>query len=191
MSRWVRNTKKEAEDEGKLPQLEAQFDLIARWLATHPTRPPKDDAPQEMKTAYDAYQERCIQCHTFAGEGGGDMEGPDFTGYGGLDWTRLMVMSPDHPQRYGWRNRNAMPLFQPLEGPGTESRREDVNRIKELLLKQIAEDDSQADAKKKRIEDSMQLSHLSDVDRELLLRWLVRDPRVVFGGVPISGPPRK
>jgi hypothetical protein len=30
------------------------------------------------------------------------------------------------------------------------------------------------------------LIHLSDLDRELLIRWLVKDPSVVFGGTPIA-----
>ena len=32
---------------------------------------------------------------------------------------------------------------------------------------------------------------LSDVDRELIIRYILNDDRVVFGGAPISGPPQK
>src|SRR5205823_2399105 len=32
---------------------------------------------------------------------------------------------------------------------------------------------------------------LSDIDRELILRWMTGDDRVVFGGEPITGPPRR
>ena len=37
------------------------------------------------------------------------------------------------------------------------------------------------------IEKSPGIMNLSDVDREILIRWLVNDDRVVFGGQPISG----
>ena len=32
---------------------------------------------------------------------------------------------------------------------------------------------------------------LSDLERELIIRFVLKDDRVVFGGEPISGPPEK
>lgn len=37
------------------------------------------------------------------------------------------------------------------------------------------------------IEQATGVSHLSDIDRELIIRWLLQDGRVVFGGETVSG----
>src|SRR5262249_25591016 len=102
---------------------------------------------------------------------------------------RLMMMSPDHPLRYGTRNR--MPGFRDLEGPAATVAKDQTKRIKELMLKEVAEDDKAAAQRKRDIEESMRVINLSDIDRELIIRWLLKDDRVVFGGEPISGPPRQ
>ncbi len=61
-----------------------------------------------------------------------------------------------------------MPAFRNLEGPGAEVTRLDIG---------------ERDAKTK-------VLHLSDIDRELIIRWLVKDYRVVFGE-PIGSPPAR
>jgi hypothetical protein len=43
---------------------------------------------------------------------------------------------------------------------------------------------------KMKIEKHLKLVHLGSIDRELIIRWLARDYRVVFGGKPTSGPPK-
>jgi hypothetical protein len=99
----------------------------------------------------------------------------------------MMIMAPNHPLRYGWRNRNAMPIFRDLTGPGSELTGIELERQKEALLKDAGDDDK----KKEAIENSCRVLHLTDVERELILRWLLEDYRVVFGGEPISGAARR
>ena len=96
----------------------------------------------------------------------GGSEGPDLTDYGSQDWIRLMVMSPANPRRHA-RN-NHMPAFRNLEGPGAD--------VHALEFKEA--------------NPGVPMVHLSDIDRELIIRWLVGDCRVVFGGEPISAPPK-
>ena len=105
----------------------------------------------------------CTECHTYEGEGGGTA--PDMTDYGSADWIRGMIMAPQHKSRYG--KDNAMPLFRNLDGPAASITREGLG---DHLSNTI---------------------HISDVERELIIRWMVKDYRVVFGGETISGPPIK
>jgi quinol-cytochrome oxidoreductase complex cytochrome b subunit/mono/diheme cytochrome c family protein len=159
--------------------------LLARWLGGHPRRSPSasgDVFQQGLKT----FQAReCKGCHSYEGEGGTrTTHGPDLTGYGDAAWLRLMIMAPNHPKRYG--TTNTMPLFRDLEGPAAAVTVDNVQAHKELLLKQIAKDNSKAAKKAKAIEDAHKLVHLSDVDRELIIRWLLKDYRPVFGGEPIA-----
>jgi hypothetical protein len=78
-----------------------------------------------------------------------------------------MLMAPDNPLRYG--DKNAMPAFRGLDGPAGE-------------VTKIEWGDRGSKAK---------LVNLDDVDRELIIRWLTKDDRVVFGGDPISGPAQR
>ncbi len=184
MSRWV---KEELAD----PSAEdlKELDEIARWLSAHPRGTPKEsETGSPFAKGYEAFMNRCSGCHTYEpqpGEMPTDFPGPDFTGYASADWIRLMLMSPDHPHRYG--DRNAMPLFRDLEGPAGEVTKEEFHRVQDLRLAQIGADDPNAEGKRKRIEET-KLVHLSDLERELIIRWLVGDNRVVFGGEPISAP---
>ena len=61
-----------------------------------------------------------------------------------------------------------------------------------FLRRGLSEDASDADKKKKEqeIDDATKVIQLSDIDRELIIRFLLKDHRVVFGGEPISGPPK-
>ncbi len=189
MTNWVRKAQEEAKDSGNdaVKELEADLDLIANWLGSHPRGLPKE-GDERFAKGYLAFRTRCNECHPFEGQGGDNLNGPDFTGYGDAEWVRLMLTSPNDPMRYGRRNLNAMPAFRDFEGPGGQIARHDFDRIKDCLLKEIADDDPQADDKKKQIEEAMRHVQLSDLDRELIIRWLLRDYRVVFGGEPIASP---
>jgi quinol-cytochrome oxidoreductase complex cytochrome b subunit/mono/diheme cytochrome c family protein len=194
MSGWARNASKKVKDD---------FPLIAEWLARHPRQSSADKDTDAFKKGHAAFEKRCIRCHTYNNEKGDDSEtkGPDFTGYGDAEWIRLMVMAPDDPARYGRANRNVMPLFRNKEdGPGSKVTLQELARMKEMLLRsarmEVAEkqgkkaeeiDDTDPDFinKKKQIDECMKVVHLGDIDRELIIRWLRKDYRVVFGGTPI------
>jgi ubiquinol-cytochrome c reductase cytochrome b subunit len=163
MAKWVTDTRKElGEDADKVAQFERELDVIAAWLATKPRGIPEETDQSEHGVGFRAFEQLCFQCHTYEGEGGGDTDAPDFTGYGSIEWLRLMLMAPDHVSRYG--SRNGMPAFRNLEGAGAE-----VTKL------EFAERSPKT-----------KLQHLSDIDRELILRWLTGDDRVIFGGTPIS-----
>jgi mono/diheme cytochrome c family protein len=188
MPNWVKRTRAKAVKPGKLAALDAEWDLVAHWLGGHPRRLPKDGEKGEYARGYQAFENNCLECHSFAGTGGGSAPGPDFTGYGDAEWLREMVMAPYQPARYG--GRNTMPAFLDLEGPAAGVTRANLELIRQCLLKEVPEDDTQAGEKKGAIEKATRAVHLGDVDRELILRWLVGDDRVVFGGEPITGPPK-
>jgi ubiquinol-cytochrome c reductase cytochrome b subunit len=182
MTGWVRTRRTEAQTKHTEDRLQDDFQQIAAWLATHPGR--EKAAEAGSAEGYKRFTERkCQSCHTFAGEG--ESKGPDLTGYGDADWLRLMILMPDHPARYGIHNR--MPIFRDLEGPAAEAARHEVARSREFLLKEAGEDEKA----KKEVEAATKLMHLSDIDRELIIRWLLKDNRVVFGGEPVSGPPSR
>src|SRR5262249_62353431 len=115
MSNWVARQRRTAKRQMQEAELDKNFDQIAKWLTGHPRELPKDDDRGTFAEGFKAFEETCIQCHTYKGKGGGDSKGPDFTGYGDADWIRQMILSPSHPLRYGDRNR--MPAFRDLEGP--------------------------------------------------------------------------
>lgn len=83
-----------------------------------------------------------------------------------------MLMAPDHVSRFGASNR--MPAFRNLEGPGSE--------LVVTEFKNLYKDDKG---------EGRPLLHLSDIQREMIIRFVLRDHRAVFGGAEISGPPRK
>jgi ubiquinol-cytochrome c reductase cytochrome b subunit len=188
MASWVTRQRR-GKSPQQLQQLDAEFDVIARWLATHPTGVPteSDEKSADPKKAehfrgYKAFSNRCQSCHRYEGDGGDDTPGPDFTGYGGEEWTRVMILAPADPSRYGRKNLNAMPAFRDLENPGSELTRLELQRQRQHLLEEAGDDP----AKKKEVENACKVIHLSDVDRELILRFVLNDGRVVFGGEPIS-----
>jgi ubiquinol-cytochrome c reductase cytochrome b subunit len=187
MSRFIAKMRKNND-----AQANQDFDDIAEWLASHPRGKEFDkNKDPVLAKGYAAFQNHCAECHSYEGEGGGGEAGsaPDLTGYGDADWLRLMMMVPDHPLRYGPRNR--MPCFRDLEGADGPVKLQQINRIKELLLKDVPDDEKAAERRKKDIDESMRVVHLNDIDRELIIRWLLKDDRVVFGGEPISGPPKR
>jgi mono/diheme cytochrome c family protein len=184
MSNWVTKLRARAQKEHEEPKLEADFDVVSRWLASHPRRdPPGEEDKGPFAEGYRTFADRCTQCHTYKQTGGGDAKGPDFTGYGDADWLRMMIMVPYHSLRYG--SRNTMPAFRDLEGPAGEVTRQEVQQAREMLLKaqlltkRINEEDPQAQELKTEIDAATKVVHLSDLDRELIIRWLLRDYRVV------------
>ncbi len=76
-----------------------------------------------------------------------------------------MIMSPGHKSRYG--KNNLMPTFRNMDGPGSE-----------VFLQEFRE--THKDTKENTIQ------HLSDVEREMIIRWILRDYRPVYGGTTIA-----
>jgi len=187
MNNWVDDTRSKARKANKEAELEKDFDEIAHWLASHPGRAAADES--EFKTGIQAFEKRCQRCHSFKNEGGDSTPpGPDFTGYGDADWVRLMVMAPSHNLRYGIRNR--MPAFRELDGSTAEINKLDLKQIREQLQKGLADDAPDAEKKQREqaIHEATKVIQLSDFERELIILYLLKDYRVVFGGEPISGP---
>jgi hypothetical protein len=60
-----------------------------------------------------------------------------------------------------------MPAFRPKDGVGAE-----------IGLQEFRETNEKTPDK--------MIQELSDVDRELIIRWILRDYRPVYGGAPIS-----
>jgi ubiquinol-cytochrome c reductase cytochrome b subunit len=170
MKNWRAKLEKKRErdkwDEAKKAEQEAEFDLVAKFLAQQ-KKPKKEQDEAIEKKGLEAFGEHCANCHKFGKEGG--EQGPDLTGYGTADWLRLMVMAPDHYVRFG--KKNTMPAFRNLEGPGGE-----VAKFEFSQLYNKKDDDKR----------EPQVQHLSDVDREMIIRFLTGDLRVVFGGAPIK-----
>jgi ubiquinol-cytochrome c reductase cytochrome b subunit len=185
MINWIKGERSSAKKKGKEKELESEFELIAQWLGGHPRGdiPARDDDQSAFARGYRAFADKCSSCHSYKGTGGGESNAPDFTGYGDADWVRLMIMAPSHADRYG--SHNTMPAFRDLEGPSAAVTRAELNQAKKAL-----EEAADNDMKKKEIEEASKVQHLSDIDRELIIRWLTGDQRVVFGGEPISAPPK-
>jgi mono/diheme cytochrome c family protein len=173
MANYVEQQVETAQQKNKSAELQRDWDAVAHWLGTHPER-----APTGQDKGWAVFEAKCNRCHSFAGKSEGDSgKGPDFTGYGSAEWVRHMLMMPNHDSRYGVKN--TMPAFRDLEGPGAAITKLELKDARDARLKD-------ADAKDKaKIEQSSRVLHLSDVDRELIIRWLLNDRRLVFGGEPI------
>lgn len=148
----------------EIAQQERDFDLIAKMLAQQ-SRPESQRDMKIEKEGISAFTDSCASCHQLGMEGGGS--GPDLTGYGSAEWLRLMILAPNHPSRFG--EANQMPAFRDFKAPGGDIRRAEFN---ELYNKG---------------ESKTLVNELSDVDRELIIRFMTGDNRAVFGGSPISG----
>ncbi len=176
---WRKEIDTERKDMNKeeIAKQEADLDLVAQWLADQ-AKPKelryKELSKKQIDKARMLFTDEekgfgCVRCHRF--EGKGKKVGPDLTGYGSQDWIRLMIMNPSHETRYGAKNE--MPPFRNADGPGAE-----------VLLKEFQDLQEKNELK-------TSIIPLSDIDRELIIRWLTRDYRVVFGGRTISGPQPK
>ena len=160
---WLEKGK--ADGEKMIAAQDAEFQTIAEWLADQAN--PKEKRNKELHdTGIKLFMNACSRCHRF--EDKGKAKAPDLTDYGSQEWLRMMIMSPGSKLRHG--EENEMPAFRNLDGPATE------------IYKQEFLESSGAKAK---------LNHLSDIDRELIIRMMTRDYRVVFGGQPVAGPPKR
>jgi ubiquinol-cytochrome c reductase cytochrome b subunit len=156
---------------------EKEFDDIAKWLAYQSK--PRDQRTDNtlIKRGEDAFfkeTNKCFDCHSVEKRveangkvtwdpQGGDL-GPDLTNYGSAAWIRSMIMSPGHRSRYG--KENLMPAFRNTDGPGAE-----------ILMLDFPENERNAPGK---------TIEMSDIEREMIIRWMLRDYRPVFGGATIA-----
>jgi quinol-cytochrome oxidoreductase complex cytochrome b subunit/mono/diheme cytochrome c family protein len=176
------------DDKATLEQDKKDLEALAVWLASHPSNSSPDRKEEWFTKGVQLFKDRsCNTCHVYEGKGG--KKGPELTGYGSAEWLRVMIMAPNDRSRYFTGNR--MPAFRDLEGVTADLTKLEWDRSKNRLLDEINKEDPKAEQKKKDIEAAYNLANLNDVNRELILRWLVGDDRVVFGGQPISGPPKR
>ncbi len=164
--KWQKNDGPEAAAK-KIKEEDADFDTIAKWLSDQ-AKPKKDRDAKLDSRGKDLFMDNCASCHSFQGEGG--KAAPDFTDYGSDTWIRGMIMDPAHPERHG--KKNEMTAFRNGTGPGADELR------KEFLDLQAKND------------TKVNIADMSDIDRELIIRWLTNDDRVVFGGKTIAAPPK-
>jgi quinol-cytochrome oxidoreductase complex cytochrome b subunit/mono/diheme cytochrome c family protein len=215
MSDWVSETwgedpdKLRQEDPKKFQEINEKLKRIAAWLGTHPKAPPKKDDPEELVKGWKEFKADCRRCHSFAGEGGGSKasRGPDLTGYGSAEWLRLMIVDPHDPLRYGGRTGkrplNAMPLFRDKQALTWDIELLHLDRQREALLqpllKDVPENNEEAaarvrkqnEASRQKIARATEVQQLTPVERELIIRWLTGDHRIVMGGSPITGPRKR
>ncbi len=176
MKKWIEGIRESQAERKKedpaaaakeIAQQEHEFDVIARMLGQQ--RLPADQRdPQvekEGRTFFFKKPGGCAACHSLDGKG--SESAPDLTGYGSQDWIRLMMMAPAHVQRHA--AKNFMPAFRDLEGPAADVHTREFR-------------DAHGDDAK--------VIHLSNIERELIIRFMTRDGRVVFGGQAVGGPKR-
>lgn len=183
MAQWVAG-KRKANDS----KIGEELDAIADWLGTHPRK----DAPgdKDQSPFAEGYRRTfgksgmCGKCHTYKADADDMLEGPDLGGYGDQQWLREMIMYPANVRKYGTNNR--MPGFRDLSSPTAPVTEEFFHREKANALK-----DAKTDEDKAGVERTHRVIDLSDLERELIIRFVTGDNRVVFGGEPISGPPEK
>jgi mono/diheme cytochrome c family protein len=168
MKKWRKSVEKERKgmDAKALAEQDADFDLIAQFLADQAK--PKDQRGTEVKGMEAFKRQDCVSCHSLGSEKDGQ-GAPDLNDYGSPEWIRSMVMSPASKLRF--MTKNEMPAFRSKEGPGSD-----------VSLREFHEANPDFPA--------AQVLHLSDVERELIVRFVTRDYRVVFGGTTIAGPPK-
>ena len=154
------------------------FAQIAEWLAEQAKpRETRDDKIWEAgQAAFLEKTNKCSSCHKierregvaggkFTYEIAGGSSGPNLTGYGSADWIRGMIMNPGHKSRYN--KANQMPAFRNIDGPGSEvfmlEFRDNNRNLPEIMIQP-----------------------LSDIEREMIIRWMLRDYRAVYGGATIA-----
>ncbi len=83
-----------------------------------------------------------------------------------------------------------MPTFRDLEGPLAEINQLEMKQFRDQFRKSAGENLPEAEKKEleENIAEATKVIQLSDIERELIIRFLLKDDRVVFGGEPISGP---
>lgn len=163
----LRKRKRMSDD--KIAQQEKDFDTIAQWLGEQSRPPEKRDKGLDVR-ARPLFEDHCAACHRFGKEGGDTA--PDLTGFGSAEYIRGMIMAPGQPSRYGALYKEAdkkglMPAFRPQEGADAQIRMHEFRAANPDMPPNL-------------------VLGLSDVEREMIIRFLMRDPYAVFGGVPIS-----
>ncbi|MCS7161446.1 MAG: c-type cytochrome, partial [Gemmatales bacterium] len=193
-----------AQKAGEPPQatarLEEDLKRIAAWLAAHPRRAVPQEGPQrqafEQDTSafargYLAYETHCLRCHVYSGIGGGDTNGPDLTGYGDADWLRGLLHAPYSRQYYGpsvvrWSRlanpRSWMPAFRDTENANAQLWQRDWERTWNELEQMVPENDEKREQRLQAMRRVCTTLHLSELDRELIIRFVLNDDRLVFGG---------
>jgi ubiquinol-cytochrome c reductase cytochrome b subunit len=176
MVKWRSKLEKERKGMEKedIAKQDVEHDLIAKFLAQQ-SLPVKDRDEKIEKAGLDAFNDNCATCHKINEPG--QSTGPNLTGYGSQEWLRLMIMAPDHVTRYG--NRNKMPAFRNFDAVTFD--------IDKLFFDDLF---NAPDANGQK-PPPRPMTNLSDANREVLIRWLTRDHRAVFGGTEISGPLKK
>jgi len=110
---------------------------------------------------------RCSGCHKLGK--GTSTTGPDLTDYGSAEWLRGIIMNPGHKSRYkgAYASEEArpklMPAFRNQDGPAAK-----------IALQEFQESFK-----------NIPTSPLTDIDRELIIRYMLHDPRPVYGGSPV------
>jgi len=171
---WVKARQAEAANSAKKKaEWDADVELISEWLGNSPRGEPKEPAKKDAYAkGLAAFENRCKECHTYNEPDAEPSDGPDLTGFGDAEYLRNMIVNPHGPKRYGKNNR--MPIFRNLDGPLADFTREQIQQeTKELP------------------DEAKKVNDLSDIDRELIIRWILKDYRVVFGGDVVSAPPKK
>ncbi|MCS7167855.1 MAG: cytochrome b N-terminal domain-containing protein [Gemmatales bacterium] len=185
-------------------KLEEDLRLIAEWLASHPRRPVPSEGPERetfdkdpslFARGYRAFEARCLRCHPYNGLGGGDTKGPDFTGYGDADWLRGLLHAPFEMSYYGpsmvrWsRNpikRAWMPAFRDTESTNAALWQRDLERLLQQLQERVPEDDPKREERWQVLRQACTWLPLSELDRELIIRFVLGDGRLVFGGPSVA-----
>jgi ubiquinol-cytochrome c reductase cytochrome b subunit len=169
---------KEEQEQAKKDKAELEF--LADWLARHPRKTKETDKDAAFQEGVRLFADRgCTTCHKWEKQGA--ETGPNLTGYGDADWIRGMIMAPGHHSRYG--RRNAMPAFRELQ----DRNKEHVVRQEFAELVQFLQKEN--DLKPAEAEKAYRLANLSDIDREIIIRYLTRDYHVVYAGD--FAPPKK
>jgi ubiquinol-cytochrome c reductase cytochrome b subunit len=163
---------REAMTKDQIKTQEESLDQIAAWLAEQALPPAKRTKAPLGKPLF---KTMCGRCHRVEDLGTDKVgKAPNLTGYGSADWIRGMILAPAAKTRYGQYYEDPkkldglMPAFANLEAPGALAALHERNP---------------------NLPDS-KLINLSDIDREAVIRFLLRDYRVVFGGKTIAAAPK-
>jgi ubiquinol-cytochrome c reductase cytochrome b subunit len=163
--------KKPAEADELIAAEEKELDQVATWLAEQAL--PASKRNPKLQAVAETFAGECGSCHALAKVADGETA-PNLTGYGSAEWLRGMILAPANKSRYGqyyedpMRVKGLMPAFANLEAPGAEQALRERNPA---------------------LPDTMIIA-LPDTDREAVIRFMLRDYRVVFGGQTISAAPK-
>jgi ubiquinol-cytochrome c reductase cytochrome b subunit len=186
MIRWRKGIDRLEKD--KLPVVEKRLGQIAYFVAEQ-AKPRHERNRQILSEGRGPFIDNCYKCHGVVSDDDynykehmvdgnkvdltqRERKAPDLSRYGSAEWLRLMIMSPAHKSRYGWTPdnlslpRNYMTAFRPLDGPAAE-----------VPFREFLEKFPQMEKK---------TTPLPDIEREILIRWLINDNRIVVGGTTIS-----